>query len=173
MSLPVVLGGNHPLGLPLIMELEAKGYIVITSVSSLGGVSAIESTSHGFIRALVLGQVRHCFVVRLNSPLVWYHPNIPPVAHIIHSSTTPPSGQLTPFNAYVALSRSRGRDSVPSCFRCWSFHRHSAVHHFARTAIKCFSPKVIHSYGSPCSCKPALRSRVLQRDPRPMVWLVS
>ncbi|KIM57973.1 hypothetical protein SCLCIDRAFT_28480 [Scleroderma citrinum Foug A] len=52
----VVLGGNHPLGLPLIMELEAKGYIVITSVSSLGGVSAIESTSHGFIRALVLGQ---------------------------------------------------------------------------------------------------------------------
>ncbi|KAL4067736.1 hypothetical protein J3A83DRAFT_4254042 [Scleroderma citrinum] len=50
----VVLGGDHPLGLPLIMELESKGYIVVTSVSSPDSVGTIESKSHGFIRALVL-----------------------------------------------------------------------------------------------------------------------
>ncbi|KIM67072.1 hypothetical protein SCLCIDRAFT_21392 [Scleroderma citrinum Foug A] len=53
-DVPTHFGGDHPLGLPLIMELEAKGYIVITSVSSPEGVSAIERKSHGFIRDLVL-----------------------------------------------------------------------------------------------------------------------
>ena len=80
----LIFGGDHPLGLPLIMELEAKGYIVITSVSSPEGVSAIERKSHGFIRDLILdpNEVRHCFVVSavcLNTPLVWHHPNTPPV----------------------------------------------------------------------------------------------
>lgn len=50
----VVLGGDHPLGLPLIIELEQKGYIVITSVSTPEAVSSIESKGHGYVRALVL-----------------------------------------------------------------------------------------------------------------------
>ncbi|KAG2147223.1 hypothetical protein BD769DRAFT_1597094 [Suillus cothurnatus] len=50
----VVLGGDHPLGLPLIIELEQKGYIVITSVSTPEAVSGIESKGHGYVRALVL-----------------------------------------------------------------------------------------------------------------------
>jgi hypothetical protein len=50
----VILGGDQPLGLPLIMEFEKQGYIVITSVSSPEAVNAIESKGHGFIRALIL-----------------------------------------------------------------------------------------------------------------------
>ncbi|KAG1877713.1 hypothetical protein DFJ58DRAFT_720496 [Suillus subalutaceus] len=50
----VVLGGDHPLGLPLIIELEQKGYIVITSVSTPEAVNSIESKGHGYVRALVL-----------------------------------------------------------------------------------------------------------------------
>ncbi|KAJ4466351.1 hypothetical protein C8R41DRAFT_926093 [Lentinula lateritia] len=50
----VVLGGDSPYGLPLILNLEAKGYIVITSVSSTENVEDLERKSHGFVRALVL-----------------------------------------------------------------------------------------------------------------------
>ncbi|KAG0705121.1 hypothetical protein DFH29DRAFT_848266 [Suillus ampliporus] len=50
----VVLGGDHPLGLPLIVELEQKGYIVITSVSTPEAVGSIESKGHGYVRALIL-----------------------------------------------------------------------------------------------------------------------
>ena len=50
----VILGGDHPLGLPLILEFEKQGYIVITSVSSPEAVSDIESKGHGYIRALIL-----------------------------------------------------------------------------------------------------------------------
>ncbi|KAI8982861.1 hypothetical protein BD414DRAFT_491360 [Trametes punicea] len=50
----VVLGGDSPLGLPLIEDLEKKGYIVITSVSTPEVVEQIEGKSHGFVRALVL-----------------------------------------------------------------------------------------------------------------------
>jgi hypothetical protein len=50
----VVLGGDHPLALPLIVDLEKKGYIVITSVTSLHAVETIENVCHGFVRALVL-----------------------------------------------------------------------------------------------------------------------
>ncbi|KAI0807956.1 hypothetical protein C8Q74DRAFT_1190051 [Fomes fomentarius] len=50
----VVLGGDSPLGLPLILDLEKKGYIVITSVTAPEAVEEIESKSHGFVRALVL-----------------------------------------------------------------------------------------------------------------------
>lgn len=32
--------------------------------------------------------------------------------HCVVDIGTPPTGQLTPFNAYVALSRSRGRDTI-------------------------------------------------------------
>ena len=51
---PVVLGGDRPIGLPLILDLEKKGYIVITSVESSVAVESIESKTHGYVRALVL-----------------------------------------------------------------------------------------------------------------------
>lgn len=51
---PVVLGGDRPIGLPLILDLEKKGYIVITSVESSAAVESIESKTHGYVRALVL-----------------------------------------------------------------------------------------------------------------------
>lgn len=50
----VVLGGDLPLGLPLIKELEAKGYIVITSVTTPHAVTEIESQCNGYVRALIL-----------------------------------------------------------------------------------------------------------------------
>ncbi|KAI6045545.1 hypothetical protein EDC04DRAFT_3053877 [Pisolithus marmoratus] len=50
----VVLGSDHPLALPLILELEKKGYIVIASVSSAEAVGPLEAKGHGFVRALVL-----------------------------------------------------------------------------------------------------------------------
>ncbi|KAI0374661.1 hypothetical protein BV20DRAFT_935214 [Pilatotrama ljubarskyi] len=50
----VVLGGDSPLGLPLIQDLEKKGYIVITSVSTPETVQELESQCHGYVRALVL-----------------------------------------------------------------------------------------------------------------------
>ena len=51
---PVVLGGDRPIGLPLIIDLEKKGYIVITSVESSAAVESVESKTHGYVRALVL-----------------------------------------------------------------------------------------------------------------------
>ena len=53
-NLPVVLGGDRPIGLPLILDLEKKGYIVITSVGDSASVESIESKTHGYVRALVL-----------------------------------------------------------------------------------------------------------------------
>ncbi|KAI0723722.1 hypothetical protein C8T65DRAFT_564061 [Cerioporus squamosus] len=50
----VVLGGDSPLGLPLILDLEKKGYIVITSVAAPEAVEEMESKAHGYVRALVL-----------------------------------------------------------------------------------------------------------------------
>ncbi|OBZ69313.1 hypothetical protein A0H81_10967 [Grifola frondosa] len=50
----VVLGGDAPLGRPLILELEKKGYIVIASVSTPEAVDEIERKSHGYVRALVM-----------------------------------------------------------------------------------------------------------------------
>ncbi|KAJ3912641.1 hypothetical protein F5877DRAFT_14641, partial [Lentinula edodes] len=50
----VVLGGDSPYGLPLILNLEAKVYIVNTSVSSTENVEDLERKSHGFVRAPVL-----------------------------------------------------------------------------------------------------------------------
>ena len=51
---PVVLGGDKPIGLPLVLDLEKKGYIVITSVETSAAVESIESKTHGYVRALVL-----------------------------------------------------------------------------------------------------------------------
>ncbi|KAF8636490.1 hypothetical protein AX17_003305 [Amanita inopinata Kibby_2008] len=50
----VVLGGDTPFALPLILELERKGYIVITSVSTPEACVSLESKCQGFVRALVL-----------------------------------------------------------------------------------------------------------------------
>ncbi|KAI0332567.1 hypothetical protein GY45DRAFT_1246518 [Cubamyces sp. BRFM 1775] len=49
-----VLGGDSPLGIPLIQDLEKKGYVVIASVSTPEAVEQIESKCHGYVRALVL-----------------------------------------------------------------------------------------------------------------------
>lgn len=53
-SQPVVLGGDTPLALPLILYLEAKGYIVIASVSTPEAVQLLEQQCQGYVRALVL-----------------------------------------------------------------------------------------------------------------------
>ena len=50
----MVLGGDSPLGLPLILDLERQGYIVITSVSGPDAVDEIERHTHGYVRAIVL-----------------------------------------------------------------------------------------------------------------------
>lgn len=56
----VVLGGDLPLGLPLIKELENKGYIVITSVTMPHAVTEIESQCNGYVRALILDPYEVC-----------------------------------------------------------------------------------------------------------------
>ncbi|KAE9397356.1 hypothetical protein BT96DRAFT_921555 [Gymnopus androsaceus JB14] len=50
----VVLGGDTPFGLPLILDLEKKGYIVITSVATSEAIDALERKCHGYVRALIL-----------------------------------------------------------------------------------------------------------------------
>jgi hypothetical protein len=50
----VVLGGDTPLGLPLILGLESQGYIVIASVATPEAADELERKCHGFVRALVL-----------------------------------------------------------------------------------------------------------------------
>ncbi|KAG5636414.1 hypothetical protein H0H81_008155 [Sphagnurus paluster] len=50
----VVLGGDVPLALPLILELESKGYIVIASVPTPEAIAILEQKCHGYVRALVL-----------------------------------------------------------------------------------------------------------------------
>jgi hypothetical protein len=57
----VVLGGDHPLALPLIVDLEKKGYIVIASVSTLEAVETVEHRCNGYVRALVLDPDEVCF----------------------------------------------------------------------------------------------------------------
>jgi hypothetical protein len=54
LTLTVVLGGDTPYALPLIIDLEKKGYIVITSASTTDAAEDIERKCHGYVRALVL-----------------------------------------------------------------------------------------------------------------------
>jgi len=49
-----VLGGDTPYALPLILDLEKKGYIVIASVSTPEAVDTLESKCQGFVKAHVL-----------------------------------------------------------------------------------------------------------------------
>lgn len=50
----VVLGGDTPYALPLIHELENKGYIVIASVATPEAVDVLESQCQGYVKAHVL-----------------------------------------------------------------------------------------------------------------------
>ncbi|KAF7311438.1 Protein kinase domain-containing protein [Mycena kentingensis (nom. inval.)] len=50
----VVLGGDSPLALPLVLDLEHKGYIVITSVSTAALGADLERRCKGYVRALIL-----------------------------------------------------------------------------------------------------------------------
>lgn len=59
----VILGGDHPLGLDLIIQLEKSGYIVLVSASTLEAADAIEKKTNGYVRALVLDPSR----VRISS----------------------------------------------------------------------------------------------------------
>lgn len=84
-----MLGGDHPLGLPLIIELEQKGYIVITSVSTPEAVSNIEIKGHGYVRALVLDPNEVCITsghplqaYLTEIQLAWHYPYLSPVSCI-------------------------------------------------------------------------------------------
>jgi hypothetical protein len=61
----VVLGGDKPLALPLILDLEKKGYIVVASVSTSHAVDELESKTHGYVRGLVLDPVDVSMVLLL------------------------------------------------------------------------------------------------------------
>lgn len=58
----VVLGGDAPLALPLIQDLEKKGFIVVTSVATPEAADELESRCNGYVRALVLDPVEVTFV---------------------------------------------------------------------------------------------------------------
>lgn len=49
-----MLGGDTPLGPPLVAGLEQEGYIVIASVSTPDAVAELEAISSGYVKALVL-----------------------------------------------------------------------------------------------------------------------
>lgn len=63
----VVLGGDTPLALPLIVELERKGYIVVASVSSPDFGHNLERRCQGYVRALVLDPNEVCGPLPLRS----------------------------------------------------------------------------------------------------------
>jgi hypothetical protein len=50
----VLLGGDTIFALPLVQDLEKKGYVVIASVSTPEACSALENKCQGYVRALVL-----------------------------------------------------------------------------------------------------------------------
>lgn len=56
-GVPVVLGGDTPLALPLIQDLEKNGFIVVTSVATPEAADELESRCNGYVRALVLDPV--------------------------------------------------------------------------------------------------------------------
>ncbi|KAH9005339.1 hypothetical protein EDB86DRAFT_3190408 [Lactarius hatsudake] len=50
----VVLGGDHPVALSLILALEKKGFIIIASVATPEAVDELECVGNGYVKALVL-----------------------------------------------------------------------------------------------------------------------
>jgi len=81
------------LALPLIVDLEKKGYIVITSVATLKAVETIERECHGYVRALVLDPDEVCiiykvvYISRLMHFKAWNDTDLPPFPRI---DTVPP-----------------------------------------------------------------------------------
>lgn len=92
----VVLGGDTPLALPLILELERKKYVVIASVSTPEAVETLEHKCQGYVRALVLDPFevhtpldvlqRTCltFLIAYNNPSLPALAGIDPIAQIPH-----------------------------------------------------------------------------------------
>ncbi len=54
LNILVVLGADSPFGLPLVLELEKKGCIVIASVANPEAVEPLEEQTQGYVKALVL-----------------------------------------------------------------------------------------------------------------------
>ena len=50
----VVLGADSPLGQPLVLDLETRGYIVIASVATPEAVELLERQTQGYVKVLVL-----------------------------------------------------------------------------------------------------------------------
>lgn len=50
----VVLGADSPLGQPLVLDLEKRGYIVIASVATPEAVESLEQQTQGYVKVLVL-----------------------------------------------------------------------------------------------------------------------
>jgi len=67
----VVLGGDHPVALPLILALEKKGFIIIASVATPEAVDELECAGKGYVKALVLNpfEVREALRWGLPFPL--------------------------------------------------------------------------------------------------------
>ncbi|KAF8512265.1 hypothetical protein JB92DRAFT_2929424 [Gautieria morchelliformis] len=89
----VVLGADHPFGLPLVLGLEATGYIVIASVSNPDAVDTLEAKSKGYIRVLVLDprepQTVPYFLRSLQSSLSLRFPANSPGDPYLSSSASP------------------------------------------------------------------------------------
>ena len=66
-----MLGGDHPVALPLILALEKKGFIIIASVATPEAVDELERAGKGYVKALVLDpfEVRETLRWDLASPL--------------------------------------------------------------------------------------------------------
>lgn len=116
--LAVVLGGDTPLALPLILGLEKKGYIVIASVSTPEAVAVLEQQCEGYVRALVLdphevSSYQHVYPLNLTSMtsllrspssfgrlLPLYLANSPSHPLEIHSHHPQPTHTFIPSSAY-------------------------------------------------------------------------
>ena len=50
----MLLGGDHPVALPLILALEKQGFIIVASVATPEAVDELERAGKGYVKALVL-----------------------------------------------------------------------------------------------------------------------
>jgi hypothetical protein len=78
----VVLRGDNPVALPLILALEKKGFIIIASVATPEAVDELERGGKGYVKALVLDpfEVRLCFPGNSHSThttTARYNPDLP------------------------------------------------------------------------------------------------
>ena len=77
----VVLGGDHPVALPLILALEKKGFIIVASVATPEAVDELERAGKGYVKALVLDpfEVRDTLHWILPCPLTPQQPGTIPI----------------------------------------------------------------------------------------------